>query len=139
VNLARFAFLHRESAERFYPDWGLAADMIVAILRTEAGRDPYDRDTQDVIGELSTRSDEFRIKWGDHNVRRHVTGVKRFRHPIVGDLEFLFEGTDLTGTAGWNLNVYTAEPGSVTADALRLLASWAATQEHEALRADTTR
>jgi Helix-turn-helix. len=129
VNLARFAFLHRESAERFYPDWNLAADSIVAILRAEAGRDPYDRDTQDLIGELSTRSDEFRIKWGDHNVRRHVTGVKRFLHPVVGDLEFLFEGTDLSGTPGWNLNIYMAEPGSVTADAIRLLASWAATQD----------
>jgi transcriptional regulator with XRE-family HTH domain len=131
VNLARFAFLHRENAERFYPDWDLAADMIVAILRTEAGRDPYDREMQDLIGELSTRSEEFRIKWGDHNVRRHVTGVKRFLHPIVGDLEFLFEGTELPDQPGWSLNVYMAAPGTPTADALRILASWAATQEQE--------
>lgn len=131
VNLARFAFLHRESAERFYPDWNLAADMIVAILRTEAGRDPYDRDMQDLIGELSTRSEEFRRKWGDHNVRRHVTGVKRFLHPVVGDLEFLFEGTELPDQPGWSLNVYMAEPGTPTADALRILASWQATREQE--------
>ncbi|MFF2051125.1 helix-turn-helix transcriptional regulator [Leifsonia sp. NPDC058194] len=129
VNLARFAFLHRESAERFYPDWDVASDIIVAILRVEAGRDPYDRDLQDLIGELSTRSDEFRTKWGDHNVRRHVTGVKRFLHPVVGDLEFLFEGTELPGTPGWHLNVYLAEPGTPTEDAMRLLSSWAATQE----------
>ncbi|ERK71506.1 helix-turn-helix transcriptional regulator [Leifsonia aquatica] len=132
LNMARFAFLHRESAERFYPDWDVAADMIVAILRTEAGRDPYDRDLQDLVGELSTRSAEFRTKWGDHNVRRHVTGVKRFRHPVVGDVEFLFEGTELPGTPGWNLNIYLAEPGTPTEDALRLLASWAATREQEA-------
>lgn len=131
VNLARFAFLHRESAERFYPDWDLAADLIVAVLRTEAGRDPYDRDMQDLIGELSTRSEEFRVKWGDHNVRRHVTGVKRFLHPVVGDLEFLFEGTDLPDHPGWSLNVYMAEPGTPTADALRILASWQATREQE--------
>ncbi|WP_374049196.1 helix-turn-helix transcriptional regulator [Sinomonas sp. ASV486] len=131
VNLARFAFLHHENAERFYPDWDLAADMIVAILRAEAGRDPHDRDMQDLIGELSTRSEEFRIKWGDHNVRRHVTGVKRFLHPVVGDLEFLFEGTELPDQPGWSLNVYMAEPGTPTADALRILASWEATREQE--------
>lgn len=136
LNLARFTFLHRANAERFYPDWNLAADMIVAILRTEAGRDPYDRGTQDLIGELSIRSEEFRIKWGAHNVRRHVTGVKRFLHPVVGELEFLFESTDLPDMPGWSLNVYTAEPGTPTADALRILASWAATQEQEA--SDTT-
>jgi hypothetical protein len=131
VNLARHAFLNRASAERFYPDWDLAADAIVAILRTEAGRDPYDKDLQDLVGELSTRSEEFRTKWGNHNVRKHATGIKRFHHPIVGDLELLFEGTDLMAEPGWNLLIYTAEPGSPTADAIRLLASWAATQEQE--------
>jgi transcriptional regulator with XRE-family HTH domain len=129
VNIARGAFLDRGRAELFYPDWDLAADSIVAILRTEAGRDPYDRDLQDLIGELSTRSDEFRTKWGAHNVRRHATGVKHFRHPVVGDLDLLFEGTELMADPGWSLLVYTAEPGSTTADALQLLASWAATQE----------
>jgi hypothetical protein len=129
VNLAQHAFLHRESAERFYPSWDLAADAIVAILRAEAGRDPYDRDLQDLVGELSTRSEEFRTKWGNHNVRKHVTGIKSFHHPIVGDVEFLFEGTDLPADPGWTLLIYTAAPGSPTADAIRLLASWAATQE----------
>lgn len=132
VNLARFAFVHRPAAERFYRDWNLAADQIVGILRAEAGRDPYNRGLQDLIGELSTRSDEFRTRWGNHNVRRHVTGIKQFLHPVVGELEFLFEGTDLTGEPGWNLNVYTAEPGTPTADAIHLLASWAATQERDA-------
>jgi transcriptional regulator with XRE-family HTH domain len=131
VNLARHAFLDVKKAELFYPDWNAATDAIVAILRTEAGRDPYDRDLQDLIGELSTRSEEFRTKWADHNVRRHATGVKRFHHPIVGDLEFLFEGTELMADAGWTLLIYSAEPGTPTAERMRLLASWAATQEQE--------
>ncbi|WP_035749039.1 helix-turn-helix domain-containing protein [Arthrobacter sp. 35W] len=131
VNLARHAFLDRERAELFYPDWDAAADAIVAILRTEAGRDPYDKDLQDLIGELSTRSEEFRRKWGDHNVRRHARGVKHFRHPIVGTLDLLFEASELMADPGWNLLIYTAEPGTPTADALRLLASWAATQDQE--------
>jgi transcriptional regulator with XRE-family HTH domain len=131
VNLARHAFLHRERSELFYPDWDLATDQIVAILRAEAGRDPYDKDLQDLIGELSTRSEEFRAKWGAHDVRRHAAGVKHFHHPIVGDLDLLFEATELLADPGWNLLIYTAEPGSPTADALRLLASWAATQEQQ--------
>jgi transcriptional regulator with XRE-family HTH domain len=129
VNLARHCFLDRERAELFYPDWNAAADAIVAILRTEAGRDPYDRDLQDLIGELSTRSEEFRTKWGAHDVRRHATGEKHFRHSVVGRLDLLFESTDLMADPGWKLLIYTAEPGSPTADALKLLASWAATQE----------
>jgi transcriptional regulator with XRE-family HTH domain len=132
-NLARHAFLNRQSAEQFYPDWDLTADLIVAILRTEAGRDPYDKYLQDLIGELSTRSEEFRTKWGAHDVRRHATGVKHFHHPVVGDLHLLFEATDLMADRGWNLLIYTAEPGSPTADNLRLLASWAASQEQETI------
>jgi transcriptional regulator with XRE-family HTH domain len=135
VNLARHAFLDRPRAELFYPDWDAAADTIVAILRTEAGRDPYDRDLQDLIGELSTRSPEFRAKWGAHDVRRHASGIKNFHHPIVGELEFLFEATELLADPGWSLLLYTTQPGSPSADALRLLASWAATQEAEAAQA----
>ena len=135
VNLARHAFLDRARAEHFYPDWDAAADAIVAILRTEAGRDPYDRHLQDLIGELSTRSPDFRTKWGAHDVRRHATGVKTFHHPIVGQLEFLFEATELLADPGWSLLLYTTQLGSPSADALRLLASWAATQEAKAVQA----
>jgi transcriptional regulator with XRE-family HTH domain len=115
--------------ERFYPDWDGAADAIVAILRAEAGRDPYDKDLQDLIGELSTLSDQFRAKWGAHDVRRHATGEKHFSHPVVGRLDLLFESADLPADPGWKLLIYTADPASPTADGLALLASWAATNE----------
>jgi hypothetical protein len=129
VNLARHCFLDRDSAERFYPDWDGAADAIVAILRAEAGRDPYDKDLQDLIGELSTLSDQFRAKWGAHDVRRHATGEKHFSHPVVGRLDLLFESADLPADPGWKLLIYTADPASPTADGLALLASWTATNE----------
>ena len=129
VNLARHCFLDRDSAEQFYPDWDDAADTIVAILRAEAGRDPYDKDLQDLIGELSTLSEEFRAKWGAHDVRRHATGEKHFNHPLVGPIDLLFESADLAADPGWKLLIYTAEPASAAADALTLLASWAATNE----------
>ena len=127
ANHARFIFLDNRSYG-FYPDWDRAANDTVAILRTEAGRDPYDRGLTDLVGELSTRSEEFRARWAAHNVRQHYTGIKHLRHPVVGDLHLMYEALDLSADAGLSLLVYTAEPGSTTEDALRLLASWAATQ-----------
>jgi transcriptional regulator with XRE-family HTH domain len=138
-NLARYAFLDREKSDRFYPDWNVAADATVAILRIEAGRDPYDKGMQDLIGELSTRSEEFRTKWGAHNVRRHASGVKNFNHPIVGELNLIFEGAELMADPGLNLLIYTAEPGSRTSEALQLLASWALTHELESATERTAR
>lgn len=131
TNLARFNFLDPAS-RRFYPDWDQAADTVVAILRTEAGRNPHDKDLHDLVGELSTRSEEFRTRWGAHNVRHHGTGTKRFHHAAVGGLTLAFEGLDMAAEPGLTLTIYTAEPGSPSEEALRLLASWAATQETDA-------
>lgn len=128
-NFARYAFLDRDRSERFYPDWAGAADISVAIMRTEAGRDPHDRDLQDLVGELSTRSADFRERWAKHNVRLHSAGTKTFHHPVVGTLELTYEALDLTADLGLNLTVYTAAAGSPTEDGLRVLASWAATTE----------
>ncbi|WP_331728521.1 helix-turn-helix transcriptional regulator [Streptomyces sp. NBC_01176] len=128
-NLARFTFLD-PAARRFYPDWDSFADITVAIVRTEAGRNPHDKDLHDLVGELSTRSDEFRTRWGAHNVRHHSTGTKHFHHHAVGDLSLAFEGLDMAAP-GLTLTVYTAEPGSSSEEGLRLLATWAATQDTE--------
>ncbi|MCX4391436.1 helix-turn-helix transcriptional regulator [Streptomyces sp. NBC_00053] len=128
ANLARFQFLDPTS-RRFYPDWDQAADIAVAILRTEAGRNPHDKDLHDLVGELSTRSDDFRTRWGAHNVRHHGTGTKRFHHHTVGDLTLAYEGLDMAAEPGLTLTIYTAEPGSPSEEGLRLLASWAATPQ----------
>lgn len=131
ANLARFTFLD-DNAHRFYPDWDSAADICVAILHTEAGRDSRDKALHDLVGELSTRSTEFRTRWGAHNVRHHGTGMKKFHHHIVGDLTLAYEGLEMAAEPGLTLTIYTAEPGSPSEDALRLLASWAASQESDA-------
>ncbi|MFF0191006.1 helix-turn-helix transcriptional regulator [Streptomyces sp. NPDC005244] len=128
ANLARFNFLDPAS-RRFYPDWDQAADVAVAILRTEAGRNPHDKELHDLVGELSTRSDDFRTRWGAHNVRHHGTGTKRFHHHAIGDLTLAYEGLDMAAEPGLTLTIYTAEPGSPSEEALRLLASWAATPQ----------
>ncbi|MFI1996423.1 helix-turn-helix domain-containing protein [Actinoplanes sp. NPDC020271] len=126
VNLARFCFLD-PAADAFYPDWGGAAETTVALLRTEAGRDPYNKELSDLIGELATRSDDFRTRWAAHNVRLHHTGVKQFQHPAVGRLDLAFEAMPLPADPGLTLTAYSAEAGTPAHDALRLLASWAAT------------
>lgn len=125
-NLARFQFLDPASRD-FYPDWELFAQMCVGVMRAEAGRDPHDRDLQNLVGELSTQSEAFRRLWGDHNVRTHGTGTKRFTHPVVGELSLAYEELAITAEPGLVLMVYTAEPSSPSAERLRLLASWAAT------------
>ncbi|MDI6105595.1 hypothetical protein QLQ12_44150 [Actinoplanes sp. NEAU-A12] len=101
----------------------------VAMLRTEAGRDPYDRALTDLVGELCTRSEEFRTRWADHDVRLHSTGIKQFRHPVVGDLDLNFETMQLTADPGLVMTLLSAPAGSADDDALRLLASWAVTRE----------
>ena len=129
-NHARFNFLNPR-AHDLYPDWERGADDAVALLRAEAGRDLYDRELTDLIGELSTRSQEFRARWADHNVRLHQTGTKRFHHPVVGELTLTFEMMELAADPGLNLLTFTAEPGSKSDEALNLLGSWAATVEQE--------
>lgn len=125
VNTARFAFLDPRASE-FFVDWPTIAHDAVGILRAAAGRNPYDKRLTDLVGELSTRSDEFRVRWAAHDVKLHQTGTKRFRHPLVGDVTLGYEALDLPADPGQRLNVYTAEPGSPSQHALDLLASWIA-------------
>ncbi len=126
ANSARFTFLD-PAAPDFYPDWERLATELVATLRSQAGRNPYDRNLQDLIGELSTRSDPFRVRWAAHNVRFHRTGTKRLHHPVVGEIELSYETLTIDADEGLRMALYTAEPDSPSQQALDLLASWAAT------------
>lgn len=134
VNAARFVFLDQR-AQTFYQDWEGNTRQIVALLRVEAGRSPYDRQLSDLIGELSTRSDLFRKLWGAHDVREHRTGIKSIHHPIVGDLDLTFQGMDLVSDHGLQMLVFSAQPGSASHDGLQLLANWANTHSPSQLPA----
>lgn len=122
---ARFTFLDERSRE-LYQDWRYGAADAVALLRAESGRSPWDRRLNELIGELSSSSDEFSALWAAHDVRWHTSGTKHFRHRVVGDFALAFEGLQLPGDDGQTLVTFTPEPGSASADALRLLGSWAA-------------
>lgn len=119
-NLGRFVFLDPRARD-FYPDWGTMADYAVSILRAEAGHSPYNKDLTDLVGELATRSEEFKTRWAAHHVRAHRSGVKRLRHPVVGELTLRYEGLEIPNSGGLILFGYIAEPGSASEDALKLL------------------
>lgn len=125
-NTARFAFLDPRGRE-FWRDWDDVAGDMVAVLRAEAARSPYDRGLTDLIGELSTRSEEFRQRWAAHDVMRHRSGLKRVHHPEVGDLDLTYETMELVTDTGLTFVVYTVEPGSPSEERLQLLANLAAT------------
>jgi MmyB-like transcription regulator ligand binding domain len=115
------------AAPSFYGDWDRAAKDCVAILHSEAGRNPHDRELSDLVGQLATQSEKFRGLWAAHHVRLHTKGIKRFNHPIVDELELSFDRLEVVADPGLMIVAYTAEPGSRSAEAFGLLASWAAT------------
>jgi transcriptional regulator with XRE-family HTH domain len=127
VNFGRFQFLDGRARE-YYQDWEAAANITVALLRAEAGRHPQDTQLRELVGELSTVSEEFRTRWAAHDVRVHHNGAKQFHHPVVGTLELGYCTLDLPteDRSDLRLTIYTAAPGSPSEDALKLLASWAA-------------
>jgi hypothetical protein len=130
ANFARFQFLD-PGARDFYPSFGEGIRTTVSLLRTEAGRDPFNKSLTALVGELSTRSEEFRALWAAHDVRLHRSGRKQFRHPAVGLLDLMFEAMALEADEGLTLTAYTADPGTPSCDGLKLLASWAATHQDE--------
>jgi transcriptional regulator with XRE-family HTH domain len=130
-NAARHVFLD-EGARALYPDWEEGAEATVAYLRLAAGRHPDDPALAELIGELSMKSEEFRRWWPRHDVLEKTHGTKRLMHPIVGPLTLAYESLALTGDGDQTLIVYTAEPGSDSETALRLLGAGAQPAAREA-------
>lgn len=135
-NTTRFTYLD-PAAREFWRDYDRIANDAAAMLRLEAGRNPHDEELMKLVGELSMQSELFRQRWASHDVVFHRSGLKRIHHPVVGDLDLNFESMELPSEPGLVMNVYTAPAGSPSADALRVLASWAATQEFESTDAST--
>ncbi|MCX2966132.1 MmyB family transcriptional regulator [Gordonia aquimaris] len=129
ANTTRFIYLHPDESQEFFVDYDQVARDAAAMLRLEAGRNPNDKALIQLVGQLSTRSELFRQRWASQDVRFHRSGRKRLRHPAVGQLDLDFEGMELPSEPGLHLNIYTAAAGTPTADGLKLLASWAASQE----------
>ncbi|BEL03763.1 helix-turn-helix transcriptional regulator [Actinoplanes sichuanensis] len=135
VNSMRFTFLNPH-AQAFYPEWAQTARAAVGALRIAAAQNPHDQQLMNLIGELSMRSDDFRTWWAAQDVYQHRSGTKRFRHPVVGELELDYEALDVPGDAALTIVTYSADPGTPSGDSLELLATWAATQQSAAVRAE---
>ena len=126
ANTTRYMFLDPTAREFFVDSERMAADA-AAMLRLEASKNPHDSELHKLVGELSTQSEEFRKYWASQNVKFHRSGRKRLRHPVVGVLDLNFEAMEMPSDPDLRLNIYTADPNTPSADALKLLASWAAT------------
>ena len=129
ANTTRFVYLRPEAARELFVDYDQIARDAAAMLRLEAGRNPHDKALIELVGELSTQSELFRQRWASQDVRYHRSGRKRLRHPVVGQLDLDFEAMELPSEPGLALNIYTAAAGTPTADALKFLASWAASHD----------
>ncbi|WP_327317489.1 helix-turn-helix domain-containing protein [Streptomyces sp. NBC_01235] len=131
-NWARLVFLRPDYRDLFV-DWEQKAIDIVCALRMDAGCYPDDPRLSALVGELSVKSEDFRRLWATHDVKEKSHGVKRLRHPLVGELSLNFEGFRLLDDGEQTMVTYHADPESASAEALRLLASWGA----DATRAGT--
>uniref|UniRef100_A0AAU2JV00 Helix-turn-helix transcriptional regulator n=1 Tax=Streptomyces sp. NBC_00049 TaxID=2903617 RepID=A0AAU2JV00_9ACTN len=124
-NLVRLVFLDAATAE-LYADWECRACEVVSNLRMYAGQNPDDEQLSALVGELSVKDEEFRRLWAAHTVADKTHGVKQLRHPLVGEMHLAFETFRLPDDPAQSLVTFHAAPGSPSADALRLLASWGA-------------
>jgi len=122
-NWARMVFLRPEYHDLFV-DWEQKAIDIVCQLRYDAGCCPNDPRLSALVGELSVKSEDFRRLWATHDVKEKSHGLKLLLHPLVGDLALQFESFRVPDDSDQALVTYHAEPGSASAEALRLLASW---------------
>ncbi|MGW3288265.1 helix-turn-helix domain-containing protein [Streptomyces sp. NPDC001002] len=122
-NMARLVFLD-DNFRTLYADWEGAARGIVASLRLYAGRHPHDPALAELVGELSVQDADFRHWWADHDVFQRTHGTKHYHHPVVGELVLGYEAFAPTDDPEQILGISTAEPGSASAERLKLLASW---------------
>jgi transcriptional regulator with XRE-family HTH domain len=112
---------------RLHVDWEDAARQAVAILRWSATRHPDDAVLHALIDELRAASSEAAQWWSAHDVTEKRSGVKRYRHPQVGELALHFEALVLPDDGDQLLTIYAAAPGTVDADRLAQLTHLAAT------------
>ncbi|MEU8759854.1 helix-turn-helix transcriptional regulator [Streptomyces sp. NPDC048659] len=131
-NMSRLVFLD-PNARDLYVDWECKAVEVVSVLRLYAGLHPDDQELLALVGELSVRSEEFRSLWAAHTVTDKGHGTKKVRHPLVGEMTLSYESLKVSGDdPDLMLVTYHAEPGSPSADALRLLAQWGLEEHDEA-------
>lgn len=139
-NWARIAFLD-PAARKLFLDWEAKAADVVGHLRLYAGQNSDDPLLAELVRELSTSSEDFRVMWATRNVKRKTHGTMPLMNPLVGELTVRYETFSLPGDQEQSLSIYHAEPGSTSEQALRTLASWGAdaSQDWSAIARDRAR
>ncbi|MFE9663766.1 helix-turn-helix domain-containing protein [Streptomyces sp. NPDC005955] len=130
-SLSRMLFLDPHVREQ-EADWEAHATTHVGYLRLVAGRHPDDPALTALIGELVMKSPEFTALWSAGHVRDCTFGGRRLRHPVVGELELTYQVWLQPDSPDHRLEIFTAEPGSASADALALLAALSPPTAHRA-------
>ncbi|MFE3074406.1 helix-turn-helix domain-containing protein [Streptomyces sp. NPDC059247] len=118
-------FLH-PAFRALHRDWENDARTAVGALRLECAADLRDPRLTRIVGELSLRDEDFRAWWAGQQLSGKYRGVKRYRHPLVGDLDLDCDTWNSPDGTGQRLMLLTAEAGTPSADALRVLTSWTA-------------
>jgi hypothetical protein len=114
-----------------YADWEEVARLAISQLRMHSARYPDDPKLAAIVGELSVRDAQFREWWAARQVNVRTAGRKRLRHPLVGELELDWSALTCAVDPDQQIIVWTAEPGTPTHDALRLLGAWNADKSSE--------
>jgi transcriptional regulator with XRE-family HTH domain len=109
-----------------HEEWDHDARDAVAALRMEAAADPDDPDLARLVGELAVVDPDFRTWWAERRVNNCTYGTKHYRHHLVGELTLDCDTWSSPDGSGQRLMVLTAEPGSPSDEALRILSSWTA-------------
>ncbi|MFF7561987.1 helix-turn-helix domain-containing protein [Streptomyces pseudovenezuelae] len=120
-----------------YVEWEEVTRLAIAQLRMESARYPDDQPLTALVEELSARDPQFRQWWTEHDVAMRGKGVKKLRHPVVGELTLDWNTLTCGTDPDQHIIVWNAEPGTPSHDGLRLLASWAADQKPTASDAAT--
>ncbi|WP_327742952.1 helix-turn-helix transcriptional regulator [Streptomyces europaeiscabiei] len=126
-NCARILFTE-PSMRTLYADWRAVARGCVSHLRMKAAKYPDDPRLTSLVGELSVQDGDFGQWWGSRHVPSRELGMKRFHHPVVGELVLDRHTFTCSSDPDQELVVWTAEPGTPSYDGLRDLASQASGQ-----------
>ena len=101
-------------------DWERVARFVVGAFRADAARAGAVSEVGQLVDELCRLSPEFEALWRDNNVNVYGEGIKRLRHPILGELTMEYSAFAVDGRPDLGMIVYNPVTRS-DADRIRSL------------------
>ncbi len=109
-NLLRLIFLDPR-ARAAQPDWDSVARFVIGVFRGDAARTGAAATVQPLVDELSRASPEFAAMWRDNDVRGFGEGIKRLRHPVLGELALEYSTFAVDGRPDLTMLIYNPVTG----------------------------